>query len=226
MVPHGKQSGLKSVDLRGFIRVDPKRNDFFKRIIEQRKAHESNKSLKHSLKIIANSGAYGLFVQLDEHIDRTLASLDVYSGEHYHNQSAREIETPGPWYFPPLASLITSGGRLLLAMAEKCVSEAGGTWLFCDTDSIAVVASAKGGKVRGASPEEHDDLAMQDGLIDEREFASVPVLSHDTVRKISERFTSLNPYNFDGTILKIEDVNHENNDPSKPLRTVQGEAIS
>ena len=182
--------------------------------------------LKHALKIIANSGAYGLFVQLDEHIERQPVSLDVYSGDHYHKQQARELETPGPWYFPPLASLITAGGRLLLAMAEQSVIDAGGTWLFCDTDSIAVVASPKGDKVRGAFSEEHDELAIQDGLIDRREFAPVPVLSHATVKKISARFASLNPYNFPGTILKIEDVNYENSDSRQPLRTVQGLAIS
>jgi hypothetical protein len=43
---------------------------------------------------------------------------------------------------------------------------------------------------------------------------------------ISEKFTSLNPYNFTGTILKVEDVNHVDNDPTKPLRVVHGYAIS
>lgn len=226
IVPHGKQSGLKPVNLRSFVRVNPNEDDFFKHIIEQRKAHESDKELKHALKIIANSGAYGLFVQLDERIERKQARLDVYSGQHYHNQPIRELEVPGPWYFPPLAALITSGGRLLLAMAEKCVTDARGTWLFCDTDSIAVVASKRAGDVRGAFPEEHDDLALRKGLIDKREFAPVPVISHDEVTKISARFASLNPYRFPGTILKVEDVNHEDEDSRKPLRVVQGYAIS
>lgn len=226
IVPHGRQPGLKPINLRGLVRVDPNNDDFFKRIIEQRKAHESDAGLKHALKIIANSGAYGLFVQLDEHSLRNQVKLNVHSGEHYHDQSTHEIEAPGPWYFPPLASLITSGGRLLLAMAERCVSDAGGTWLFCDTDSIAVVASKRAGHIRGALPAEQDDLAIKDGLTDKREFARVPVISHDTVRQISKRFSSLNPYGFPGTILKIEDVNHEGGDPSKPLRVVHGFAIS
>jgi hypothetical protein len=226
IVAHGKQAGLEPVNLRSFIRVNPNKDDFFKHIIEQRKAHESDKELKHALKIIANSGAYGLFVQLDERIEQKQVRLDVYSGQHYHAQPVRDLETPGPWYFPPLAALITSGGRLLLAMAEKCVTDEGGTWLFCDTDSIAVVASKESGKVRGAFPEEHDDLAIKNGLVDKREFAPVPVLAHDTVRRISERFASLNPYKFGGTILKVEDVNHEDEDSRKPLRVVQGYAIS
>ena len=111
-------------------------------------------------------------------------------------------------------------------MAEKCVTDAGGTWLFCDTDSIAVVASKDGRAVRGALAEEHDELAVKKGLIDEREFASVPVISHDVVKNISERFRELNPYKFSGTVLKVEDVNHQDEDPQKPLRVVQGYAIS
>jgi DNA polymerase elongation subunit (family B) len=47
-------------------------------------------------------------------------------------------------YFPPIASLITSGGRLLLAMLEKCIHKAGGSYLFSDTDSMCIVGSEKG----------------------------------------------------------------------------------
>jgi hypothetical protein len=54
----------------------------------------------------------------------------------------------------------------------------------------------------------------------------MPVISHDAVNKISARFASLNPYKFSGTVLKVEDVNHEDGDASKPLRVVQGYAIS
>jgi hypothetical protein len=53
----------------------------------------------------------------------------------------------GAWYFPPLASLITSGGRLLLAIPEKSVQLRKGRYLFCDTDSLCIVGSQKGGFV-------------------------------------------------------------------------------
>ena len=96
--------------------------------------------------------------------------------------------------FPPLASLITAGGRLLLALAEKCVADAGGTYLFCDTDSLCVVADEKGGFSRGGA---RADLGYVEGA-DPREFAPVPCLSRDTVIKISERFAALNPYSFGG----------------------------
>jgi hypothetical protein len=144
----------------------------------------------------------------------------VFSGEHYHRQSARDVEVPGKWYFPALASLITSGGRLLLAVAEKCVTNAGGAWLFADTDSLAVVASPKGGIVYPKRPEEECKM-------DQREITPIPVLPHSAVLKIARRFRSLNPYSFGGDLLKVEDVNYEDGNPTTgSLRTVHGYAIS
>ena len=51
------------------------------------------------------------------------------------------VEEPGKWFAPHIGSLITAGGRLLLAMLEKCIADAGGTFLFCDTDSAAIVSA-------------------------------------------------------------------------------------
>jgi hypothetical protein len=220
VVPHGRQRGMKSIKLRGVVEIDPYRDDFFKILIEQRKANESDKTLKHALKVIANSTAYGAFVELNEERKSKPVKLDVFSGEHYHRQSARDIEVPGKWYFPALASLITSGGRLLLAMAEKCLTDAGGVWLFSDTDSIAAVASPKGGTVYPKRPEEECGM-------DQREMAPIPVLPHSKVLEIARRFRSLNPYSFGGDLLKVEDVNYQDGNPKTgSLRTVHGYAIS
>ena len=46
-----------------------------------------------------------------------------------------------------LAALITSGGRLLVAMLEKMVTDAGANYFMCDTDSMAMIASKHGGLV-------------------------------------------------------------------------------
>jgi hypothetical protein len=184
------------------------------------KANESDKTLKHALKVIANSTTYGAFVELNEERKSKPVELNVFSGEHYHRQSVRDVEVPGKWYFPALASLITSGGRLLLAMAEKCLTNAGGTWLFGDTDSIAAVASPKGGTVYPKRPEEECKM-------DQREIAPIPVLRHADVLKIPVRFRSLNPYSFGGDLLKVEDVNYENGDPKTGLlRTPMGYGVS
>src|SRR5262249_21087050 len=202
IVPHGRQPGMKPLLLRGIVEIDPYRDDFFKVLIEQRKANESDKTLKHALKVIANSTAYGAFVELNEERKSKPVALDVYSGEHYHLQSVRDVEVPGKWYFPALASLITSGGRLLLAMAEKCLTNEGGSWLFSDTDSIAADASPTGRTVYPKRPEEECEM-------DPREIAPIPVLPHSAVLKIARRFRSLNPYSFGGELLKVEDVNYQ-----------------
>jgi hypothetical protein len=62
VVPRGKQTGLGSTSLRGMVEVDADKHSFFKHVIEQRAAHESNPALHYWLKILASSGSYGLFV--------------------------------------------------------------------------------------------------------------------------------------------------------------------
>jgi DNA polymerase elongation subunit (family B) len=81
---------------------------------------------------------------------------------------------PGKWFAPHVASLITSGGRLLLAMLEKCIADAGGTYLFCDTDSAAIVSLQHGGRV-----------AMPDGA------GPIKALSWAEVQRIVDRIESL-----------------------------------
>jgi hypothetical protein len=223
VVPIGKQEGLKSVRLLGKVHINPAVDDFYKHVVEQKEAHKADATLKKGLKCIGNAGAYGPLVELNERNDAKDVKLDVYSGEHYHEQTIRKREAPGPFYFPPVASLITAGGRLLLALAQKCVEDAGGRILFCDTDSLCIVANEKGGLSRGGGAQA--DLGYAQSA-DMREFAPIPCLSRDTVLRISERFTSLNPYSFGGTILKVEDVNYQNSDPRKPFRELYGFAIS
>ena len=42
IVPHGKQCGLKPIELRGAISIDPRKEDFFTRVIEYRKQNKTN----------------------------------------------------------------------------------------------------------------------------------------------------------------------------------------
>jgi hypothetical protein len=192
VVAHGNQVGLKATSLRSMIQVDANKHSFFKHVIEQRAAHESHPALHYWLKILANSGSYGLFVELNP-TESDTTKLKVFSGEESFETTSDVIEEPGKWLAPHIASLITSGGRLLLAMLEKCIADAAGTFLFCDTDSAAIVSSEHGGPV-----------AMPDGA------EPIKALPWATVERIVDRFESLNPYNrrlVPGSILKIHKLN-------------------
>jgi hypothetical protein len=57
---------------------------------------------------IGNAGAYGSLVELNEQREGAGVKLKVYSGEHYHQQTIRDREAPGPFYVPPVASSITT----------------------------------------------------------------------------------------------------------------------
>ena len=59
----------------------------------------------------------------------------------------RNPEHAGEYCFPPLASLITAAARLMLALLERCVTDLGGTYAMEDTDSMAIVATQRGGLI-------------------------------------------------------------------------------
>jgi hypothetical protein len=202
VVPHGKQAGLTATSLRGMVEVDANRHSFFKHVVEQRAAHESNPALHYWLKILANSGSYGLFVELNPNKSNA-TRLKVYSGEEFFETTSDVIEESGKWFAPHIASLITSGGRLLLAMLEKCIRDAGGTFLFCDTDSAAIVSS-----------QHRQQIAMPDGA------QPITALSWSDVQHIVDRFEILNPYNrklVHGSILKVHKLNWDLNKKRRQL---------
>jgi len=210
MVPHSKQAGMKSVNLRGMVEIDPYKDDLFRKVIEQRKLHKADKSLYYWLKILANS-IYGFFVELNPEIQSTNVPVNVFSGEAKFSDSSDVIEQPGKWFCAPMAALITSGGRLLLAMTESCVKEKRGTYLFCDTDSLCIVASKRGGRLHIPGSK------------------GVKVLSRAKVKTISDKFADLNPYNrkiVKGSILNLTDANFVDSDPKKPQRQLYGYSIA
>ena len=210
MVPHGKQAGMRSVNLRGMVEMDPYEDDLFCKTIEQRKLHKSDYALYYWLKIFANS-IYGFFVELNPERKKNNVPVKVFSGEKNFPADSDVIENPGPWFFPPLASLITSGGRLLLAMTEACVEAKKGTYLFCDTDSLAIVASKKGGLLRIPGSK------------------GIRILSWAEAKKIADKFAALNPYNrkiVKGSILNLVDANYVDSDSKNPQRQLYGYSIA
>jgi hypothetical protein len=90
----------------------------------------------------------------------------------------------------------------MLALLERCVMNAGGTYAMADTDSMGVVAIEAGGLVPCPGGSER--------LPDGRE--AVRALSWEQVEAIRERFAALNPYDrkaVPGSVLKLEKENFE-----------------
>jgi hypothetical protein len=119
---------------------------------------------------------------------RRKVGLTVYrpDGTAYHTE-ARRTEQPGTWFHPLLATVVAAGGRLLLATAIALLREAGGSYVFCDTDSVFAAATRTGNGNDG-----------------------VPTLSWERAISIAGRFESLNPYDSDvipGSILELEPEN-------------------
>ena len=209
--PVGKAETLKPVEFRGQVRIDPRTQDFFKTVIEERNRlaartdleKSERDRLKRSLKTLGSATSYGIFAQMDRKesprkVTLTCCGIDP---EPYEC-TVKHPESPGEFCFPPLASLITGGSHLLLALLERLVTDRGGTYAMEDTDSMAIVASEDGGLV--ACP--GGPYQTEDG----RE--AIRALTWVQVREIVALLDHLNPYDRDavkGTILKVEGDNFD-----------------
>jgi hypothetical protein len=181
--PGPRQSGLKAIKILGksdFL-IDPNTNDFFTRLIDLRdKAKADGNSIERTLKIIANSTSYGIFIEVTRDDAPKSELLKVFgpNGE-CHNVHTKALEQPGRYFHPILGVLITGAARLMLGIAEIKTDELGLDWAFCDTDSLAII---------------------RPDCISRRDF-------RDKTQQIVDWFEPLNPYQKEGSILKIEDVN-------------------
>ncbi len=192
--PEPVQTGLQPVALAGNAecQFDPATDDFFKRLIELR--HETKQRMKatlgeerdrldteqNALKITANATSYGIYVEVNvDRRSRPRATTVLNSTGKPFTFASNKPEVPGTYFHPLLATLITGAARLMLAITERQIDDAGLDWTFCDTDSMAV-----------AKPE----------AMDEATFAG-------RVHGIIDWFGALDPYVFGGSILKSEDVN-------------------
>ncbi|WP_165960886.1 DNA polymerase [Actinocrispum wychmicini] len=170
-VPVGQQDELKKVALRGDTVIDPMGSDFFKWVIEQRaRVRDTKPALAEFLKVLANSGSYGVFAEMVRDDALTETTVEMFSApDTPWRARVRHPERPGQYAWPPVAASITAAARLMLAMLEKCVLDAGGSWVFCDTDSMAICRRTD----------------------DDPEF---PALTDARIDDIIERFDTLSPY--------------------------------
>ncbi len=227
LVAKGRQPQLKPVRLRGELRVDPKTSNFFPSVIEARQRlkqgedplTEEEDRTQRFLKVFANSGSYGVFVEMNRKETRADQPVDlaVYGLEGRFSCRTTAPEDPGGFCFPPIGVVIPAAARLMLALLERCVTDAGGSYAFADTDSMAIVASRDGGFV----PCEGGEHLLPDGR------SAIRALSWPEVDAIVARFEALNPYDRNAvpeSILKIEDVNSEA--PGGPRRNLFAYVIS
>jgi hypothetical protein len=211
LAPIGKAKGLKKVAFRGQVPIDPRSQDFFQAVIEERArlaartdlSDTERDRLRRSLKTLGSATSYGIFAQMDRQESDKEVALTCYGIDpEPYRCKIKHPEAPGEYCFPPLASLITSGGHLLLALLERLVTDRGGTYAMEDTDSMAIVASQRGGLV----PCPGGPYKTKAG----RE--AIRTLSWEQVSEIVAIFAQLNPYDrtaVPNSILKIEDDNFD-----------------
>jgi len=209
IVADGRQETLRPVTFAGSVQIDPLRQDFFRAIVEERKRVERDETISRSdrttmsraLKILANAGSYGVFAEMNmEDLPKgERAPVRVYSHGTNFDTEVHHPEPAGEFFFAPVASLITSAARLMLALRERSVTDMGGTYAFCDTDSMAIVATKRGGFVNGHEGKYKGGFRVR-------------ALCWKDVRHLASRFRSLSPYDsraVPGSILRIEDVNFD-----------------
>jgi|HubBroStandDraft_4_1064222.scaffolds.fasta_scaffold00010_75 hypothetical protein len=210
IVPTGQLQGLRPITLRGAVAIDPRRDDFFRKVIEERKrlandsglSDDERKRLDKGLKVLANATSYGIFAEMIREETNKKLPVTCYGIDPAPFRC--EIANPeraGAYCFPPLASLITAAARLMLALLERCVIDLGGTYAMEDTDSMAIVATQRGGLIK-----------FPRGQYRRNGKPAIRPLSWAQVNALAQRFERLNPYDrtaIGGSVLKIEEDNFD-----------------
>jgi hypothetical protein len=206
LIPEGRAEGLAGVKLSGEIPVHPARDDFFAATVERRHRIRRDTSrdsaardrIERFLKVLASGTGYGILAQFNRHREPDGVAVTVHADRAFTVTTTRP-EVPGPHCFPPIAAALTGAARLMLALLEHEVTRREGTYAFCDTDSMAIVATRTGGHV--PCP----------GGTSRRGRETVRALRWDDVDAIVDKFAQLNPYDPDalpGSILDIETENY------------------
>lgn len=145
--PEGIQEDLEEIKLLNNITLRPE-DDLIKKVIEERqkikkemkgKPKEDTKQqdlIQNILKIIANSTSYGIFIEINTN-DVKNKDVATYGLDHY-NANVVKTETEGRAFNPIIAVMLTSGAKLILAIAESLVKQDNGYLAYCDTDSVFI----------------------------------------------------------------------------------------
>jgi hypothetical protein len=216
-----QQPGLVPVDIAGdpAYQVDPRTEDIIARLVElradvrdelelARAAGDTERAItleaiQQAMKITANATCYGSAIELNpqEHRKKVWVKVHLPDGSSY--QVSRDLtEQPGRWFHPLIATLVAAGGRLLLATAMHLLDKLGGSYAFCDTDSLFIIATEHG-KLIPCPGGQHNTPDSR---------AAIKALTWAQVRQLVARFTALDPNRGSGhpkSILKIEAENFD-----------------
>jgi len=201
------RDGLSTTKLGGAVSFDPKHEDFFVAAVEHRRRsrHDPDpvtaQRLDRFLKVMVNSTGYGNFAEYRRNRELRPVPVTVHADTAPFTTSTPNPETPGPYCFPLVAATVTGAARLMLTLLETHVTDAGGTYAFCDTDSMAIISTEHGGQIPCPGGTDHTRNGKP----------AMKALAWRQVQHIIEAFTTLNPYNTDvipGSILEIENENY------------------
>jgi hypothetical protein len=188
----GTAPGLRVVRLGGRVRFDPYGDDWWA-ACQRARAALGDSPMATGMKTIGNGTAYGDWIRLDQQPQSGFVALHRLDSRTERRRVDRP-EDPGPRAFPPFASAVTAGGRLLMAALERLLFDDGGLFASANTDSATVVSTRDGGLVAcPGGPERIDG-----------ETSAVRAICWEALDAIRERFSPLGvelrltPENFEG----------------------------
>jgi hypothetical protein len=216
--------GLRAVQLPDRTLLDPRTDDPNQRLIEARKRLEQRQDLPKAerlradrfLKVVANS-LYGITAEMNRQELRDPVDVDVHGLWEFSTPLATP-EIPGNFFNPFRAALTTAWARLRLALLERLVTNAGGSYIAMDTDSMLIVSAREPGLY--ACPGGSHQLA--DGT------EAVLAISWRQLESILRHFDPIRQFDTElvPDFWKIEKINHEGGDPSRARRQLWCLAIS
>jgi hypothetical protein len=225
IVPIGQQR-LHKTRLFGGGVFDPRKDQFFKVIVEEGERFKRGEgrhaeilapvreAILPGVKGIGNIGAFGALIETREAdlLPGRREEVTLLCDAEPLRAAVAHPEDRGPFACPPLAGLVTAGGRLLLAMVHRLVANGAGIVAACDTDGAHIVATPEGGTVhietRGAD-------YHQGGPAE-----PVHALSWAEVDEIAAQFEALNPFDHAlllGSPLRVQQVNFDGGGQQIPL---------
>ena len=201
LVGEGTAAKLRVVRLGGRVRFDPYLDDWWA-ACQCVRAELGDSPMATGMKTIGNGTAYGDWIRLDQRPQAGSVTVQRLDGRTDRRRVDRP-EDPGPWAFPPFASAVTAGGRLLMAMLERLLADGGGLFASANTDSATVLSTRYGGLV--ACP--GGPARLEDGG------PSVRALSWAALDDVRKRFSTL------GVELRLTNENFDG-DERRQLQAV------